>query len=215
VADSLTGIDLDESRFASAKQFFEGLSAKVRFIAADINAMELEQDCYDLIYALQSFHHFENLEHIMEQVKRALTPRGFFVLDEYVGPARFQWTDRQLALTAQLLGLMPKHLRMYRHGIEKLQEGRSSVDEVIRVCPSEAIRSDEILPLFRRHFEVVHHKQLGGTIQHLLYSGIIHNFPDDDPAVDHIIDCIDGLERAFIECGVLPSDFALLVGKRA
>ena len=82
------------------------------------------------------------------------------------------------------------------------------------MCPSEAIRSSDIVPLFRRNFDVVYEKQLGGTIQHMLYSGIIQNFPDDDSEVDHIIDSVDTLESLLISLGVLPSDFVLLVGRK-
>jgi len=61
---------------------------------------------------------------------------------------------------------------------------------------------------------VLHHKKLGGTIQHLLYSGIVQNFPDDDPETDRIVDSIDGLESVFIGHGILPSDFVLLAGRK-
>ena len=211
VAKAGVGIDLDQSRFQTGAS---KPGTSLRFDAADLNRIEIEPNRYDLIYALHSFHHFDALEHIMEQVTRGLTDRGYFVLEEYVGPARFQWTDLQLSLTSQLLGIMPKPLRWYAHGIEKRAEGRSTPEEVIRVCPSEAIRSDEIVPLFLKYFDPIHHKQLGGTIQHLLYSGIVHNFPDNDPEIDHLIDCIDGIERTMIERGALPSDFVLLIGKR-
>lgn len=213
VAQRITGMDLDASRFTVGRELSHSTSGKVGFIPADVNTVELDEGAYDLIYAVQSFHHFENLEHVMLQCRRALKPHGFFVLDEYVGPARFQWTPEQLTLTSQLLALMPRNLRIYSHGMEKLAEGRSSVEDVIRVCPSEAIRSDEIVPLFRKYFRQVHHRNLGGTIQHILYSGIVHNFPDNDPAVDHLIDCVDGLESTFIQHGIIESDFVLLVGR--
>lgn len=203
------GLDLDESRFTSGAG-----DNRLRFLAGDVNQIKLEPNSYDLIYALQSFHHFEELDAIMEQVRNALTDRGLFVLDEFVGPRRFQWTDGQLAVISQLLGLMPKHLRMYASGVEKREEGRSTPEEVMRVSESEAVRSDEIVPAFYRHFEVVHHRKLGGTIQHLLYSGIIHNFPDDDAEINHMIDCIDGIETTLIEGGVLDSDFAILIGTK-
>lgn len=213
-ARRLVGVDLHETRFAAARERLKDAGDSLQLKAEDINHIRLEASTYDLIYALHSFHHFENLEYLFGEINRALTPDGFCVLNEYVGPARFQWTDMQLRLTRQLLGLLPVKLRMYRNGIEKRAEGRSSVEQVMAVCPSEAVRSDEIVPLFHQTFEVVHHNNLGGTIQHLLYSGIVHNFPHNDPATDYLIDCIDGLEREFIEHGIVLSDFALLIGKK-
>jgi SAM-dependent methyltransferase len=200
------GVDLDLSRFTAA--------GNVETIASDLNTIQLERGRYDVIYALQSFHHFEAVEHIMEQVSAGLTDRGFFVLDEYVGPNRFQWTDLQLTWVGQLLALMSRNLRMYTHGIEKLAEGRSTPEQVMAVCPSEAVRSADLVKAFYENFEVVHHRNLGGTIQHLLYSGIVQNFPDHDPAIDHLIDCVDGIETSLIDHGVLPSDFVLLIGRR-
>jgi SAM-dependent methyltransferase len=213
-ARSVLAVDLDESRFREIRIELGEAGSKVRFLATDVNRIRLEKSSYDLIYAVQSVHHIEELEHLFGEVHQALRPGGFCVLDEFVGPARFQWTDQQLGLTNQLLGLMPRPLRMYRHGIEKLEAGRSSVEEVVRVCASEAVRSDEIVPLFAKTFDVVAHHRLGGTIQHLLYSGIIQNFPDNDPATDHLVDCIDGLESTFIGYGIIPSDFALLIGRK-
>lgn len=203
------GLDLEESRFYAGRG-----NGRLHFIAGDINTFSLEKNHYDLIFACQSFHHFEALERIMNSVHDALRPGGIFVLDEFVGPARFQWTDDQLAFTSYALGLMPKHLRIYANGIEKRAEGRSTVEEVIRVCPSEAIRSDEIPRVFQSCFKVLHECNLGGTIQHLLYSGIVQNFPDNHPDIDHMIDCVDALETALIERHVLPSDFMLLIGER-
>ena len=204
------GYDLDDSRFGRAPT----AGGSTTFVAADINRIALDENRYDLIYALQSFHHFEALEHIMGEASAALTDRGFFVLDEFVGPRRFQWTDKQLAITADLLGLIPKRLRTYANGTEKRAEGRSTPEEVIRVCPSEAIRSDEIVRIFYEHFDVVAHHNLGGTIQHLLYSGIIQNFPDDSEEIDHLIDCVNAIETMMIDNGLLQSDFALLIGKK-
>jgi SAM-dependent methyltransferase len=203
------GLDLDESRFYANQE-----DSRIRFIAGDVNTLQFEKNYYDLIYACQSFHHFEALENIMEQVYYALKPKGLFVLDEFVGPSRFQWTDEQLAFTSYALGLMPKHLRIYANGIEKRAEGRSPVEEVVRVCPSEAIRSSEIPTIFRSRFHVLHERNLGGTMQHLLYSGIVQNFPDHDADIDYIIDCVDALETALIERRILPSDFILLIGER-
>lgn len=204
-----TGLDLEATRFGATRP-----DGRIGFIAADVNTIELEPESYDLIFALQAFHHFEALEHIMAQVHRALKPNGVFVLDEFVGPARFQWTDAQLAWVGHLLDLVPRELRQYANGVEKRREGRSTPDEVMRVCPSEAIRPTDIPTVFERVFRPVASQNLGGTIQHLLYSGIIHNFPDNDPATDAIIDAIDAIETALIGSGVLPSDFMLLVGQR-
>jgi hypothetical protein len=57
-------------------------------------------------------------------------------------------------------------------------------------------------------------RPLGGTIQHLLYNGIIHNFADDDADACRALEGIARTEDALIDGGLLPSDFQLLIGRR-
>jgi hypothetical protein len=137
-----------------------------------------------------------------------------FVLEEFVGPTQFQWTDRQIAITRELTQLLPESLRMLRWGQVKSHEGRPTPAQVVAVSPFESIRSAEITPLFHRFFDVVVVRPLGGTIQHLLYNGIIHNFADDDADACRALEGIARTEDALIDGGLLPSDFQLLIGRR-
>ncbi len=209
VIASGAGLDLDESRFVVDRH-----DGKIGFITADVNSVTFEPESYDLVFALQAFHHFEAVEHVMAQAHRALKPGGLIVLEEFVGPSRFQWTDVQLAWVGHLLDLMPSELRRYPDGTLKRREGRSTPEAVIRVCPSEAVRPADIPQAFRDTFDPVAALNLGGTVQHLLYSGIIQNFPDNDPATDALIDSVDAIETALIGSTLLPSDFMLLIGRR-
>jgi SAM-dependent methyltransferase len=185
-----------------------------QFRVADANTLELETNNYDLIFSCHSFHHFLELEYIMQQVSQALTDRGVFILEEYVGPTQFQWTDEQIDLVKSLLALAPPELRMYRFNTLKVWEGRPTIEQVTAESPFESIRSANILPLFKQHFQIIVAKPLGGTIQQLLYNGIIHNFrPEDEQACNYIEAVID-VENALVNAGILPSDFMLLIGKR-
>jgi SAM-dependent methyltransferase len=210
----LEGIDISEERVAEGERLRRQHGAPGRFRAEDVNAVALEPGRYDLIFSAHSFHHFLELEHVMEQVAAALTPRGLFILEEFVGPTQFQWTDLQMGLTAALLRFLPEHLRRFRWGAVKHLEGRPTVAEVVAVSPFESIRSAEIVPLFERTFEVVLVRKLGGTIQHLLYNGIVHNFWPLTEEAGRALHGILAVEDQLIDSGLLPSDFLLLVGRR-
>jgi hypothetical protein len=154
----------------------------------------------------------------MAQVAQALTERGLFILEEFTGPSIFQWTDTQLAVTNDILAILPEEYRRYP-GLPgqpplKLTHQRPTVEAVQAVSPFEAIRSAEIIPLFRKSFTVLHEQPLGGVIQHLLYQGILHNFAPDDRRGCEIIAAIDRLESRLVAGGVLNSDFTLLVGRK-
>lgn len=211
-AARIEGMDASEERIREAERQRESLGAPGRFQVVDCNAAELPPSSYDVIFSAHSFHHFTALEHIYEQVLRALKPGGVFLLEEFVGPTQFQWTDQQIELTRRLLSLLPEKFRQFRWGAVKTWEGRPTVAEVVAASPFESIRSAEILPLFGRYFRIDHALPLGGTIQHLLYNGITHNFVPGDPEAERCIRGIYETEDALIASQLIPSDFMLLVG---
>ena len=64
-----------------------------RLRAADLNTIELEPGRYDAVFVAQTLHHIEALEHLLDQIHGSLTEDGLFVVNEYVGPRRFQFPD--------------------------------------------------------------------------------------------------------------------------
>jgi len=208
------GVDASAERVREAEKRRVAAGVPGGFRVGDVNRVELSPGSYDLIVSSHSFHHFLELEHVMGQVAGALTPRGLFILEEFVGPTQFQWTDAQIDATRSIMNLIPEHYRMLRWGLVKPYEGRPTVEDVVAASPFESIRSADIAPLFEKHFRILHRRTLGGTIQHLLYNGIIHNFPPGDPEADAIVRGIFETEDALVDAGLLPSDFQLLVGGR-
>lgn len=150
----------------------------------------------------------------MEQVVQALTPGGIFLLEEYVGPTQFQWTERQTEFVRLLLNLLPDRLCLFRTGQRKQTEVTLAPEVLEAASPFEAIRSAEIAPLFTRYFKVQVAQSLGGTLQHLLYNGIIHNFDPADAEANHYLETIIQMEDMLIADGFLPADFMLLIGTR-
>jgi len=208
------GYDLSSERISEARDLASKRNFIAKFEVADVNSLRLEHNRFDLIISCHSFHHFQKLERIMAAVSRALKPSGLFILEEFVGPSLFQWSDEQLTITNNLLALLPEKYRIYQTGTTKLVHGRDTPEAVRAVSPFEAVRSSEIVPLFYKNFEVLHHSHLGGTIQHLLYAGIIHNFKDGDPDAERIINNVDNLESFLIARKTIPSDFDLIVGRK-
>jgi ubiquinone/menaquinone biosynthesis C-methylase UbiE len=210
----IEGMDASAERVQEAERLRVAAGAPGGFRVEDANRLTLAPESYDLIVSSHSFHHFLDLEHVMQQVARALTPRGLFILEEFVGPTQFQWTDAQIDITRSLMALMSERYRMLRWGAVKPYEGRPTVAEVVAASPFESIRSAEIVPLFEKRFRILHRRNLGGTIQHLLYNGIIHNFPPGNPEAEAVIRGICRTEDGLVDAGLLPSDFQLLVGQR-
>jgi SAM-dependent methyltransferase len=210
----LHGMDISEERIAEAERMRIERNIPGEFRVGDVNTASLPRNTYDLIFSSHSLHHFLELEHVMAQVHDALKPGGLFILEEFVGPTQFQWTDRQIDVVKTLMALLPDDLRMLRWGAVKPYEGRPTVADVVAASPFESIRSAEIVPLFRRFFHILELRPLGGTLQHLLYNGIAHNFTLDRRDATDLVRGIIDIEDAMIDSGMLPSDFMLLIGTR-
>ncbi|MFN7987074.1 MAG: class I SAM-dependent methyltransferase [Thermoanaerobaculia bacterium] len=191
----------------------EGLSS-LRYAVADADALRLEAASYDVVFGVHSVHHVARLEHLFEQVARALRPDGLLYLNEFVGPSRFQWTDRQLEVVDGLLKVLPEPFRVsVVDGRVKRRARRPTVTEVIATDPSEAVRSAEILGVAAAYFEILEVRPYGGTVLQLLLEEIAGNFSRPDGEGRALLSAIADLEWSLVSAGDLPSDFATVVAR--
>jgi SAM-dependent methyltransferase len=167
------------------------------------------------VYFFQSLHHIEALEHVLQQCRQALRPSGLLLVNEFVGPSRFQWTPQQIDMANALLGLIPKELRRdLSDGGLKTGVVRPSVEHMIRSDPSESVRSGEIERLVKQYFEVVGEWNWGGTLNHLVFQNIAGNFNPQNAFHQAIVELLIHHENALISAGVLPSDFKVFLARQ-
>jgi SAM-dependent methyltransferase len=158
-------------------------------------------------------HHIRNLEHFFAEVRRALKPGALFIMNEFVGPDQFQWTDRQFQLADNLLQRIPeRYRRSVLSGHLKTRNVRQTVAHMNAVDPTEAIRSSEIIPLLRTSFDVIEQVDYGGTLLNLALEEITGNFaetPEDLTALQPLFEA----ERDYLKRGVISSDFTVMVAR--
>jgi ubiquinone/menaquinone biosynthesis C-methylase UbiE len=209
------GFDIAEGAVekARAEAKKQGLS-NLKYVAADVNEVSLPRASFDVILVQMSAHHFAKLEKIFSMVARALKPDGYFYINEFVGPSRFQWTDAQLAVCNLLLETLPdKYRTRIQTGKEKELILRPTIADMIIMDPSEAIRSAEIIPVLQQYFEIVERHDYGGTVLHMLLEGIAGNFRQDSPEDMRYLRRMFDMEDRFIAAGILKSDFSMLLAR--
>jgi len=214
ICSAMDGYDVSRKSIEIARAAAAAEGLDLHYEVADVNTLALPPGRYDLVVAAAAVHHFERLEHVFAGVHEALTPAGFFVFNEYVGPARFQWTDAQLRAINRLRAALPPELRRLPDGSLAPPVARADLEALVREDPSESVRSDEIVPLARAHFDVVEQRDFGGTILHMFFHEILANFDDARPDHVALIEMVCAAEEVLIEEGILPSDFAVLVCRR-
>lgn len=217
IARRFEGYDIAPEAIAVAREEAEqeGIADRIDYAAVDLNTIMLEPGRYGAVFAAQTLHHIEALEHLLDQIQRSLTREGLFVVNEYVGPARFQFPNEYLELMDDLLAALPEsHRRSLKDGNVKGRAVRPTAKEVYDVDPSESVRSDEIMDLIEERFEIVYRADFGGTLLQFVLSDIAGNFDPNDPKDVAMIDLVCLYERTLIDKGVLPSDFVYLVARR-
>lgn len=192
----------------------EGLDSQIKYFVSDVNSIQLQENVYDLVIAKMSLHHFENLDHIYLEVNKSLKPGGIFCFNEFIGPSRFQWTNKQLSICNEILQLLPEKYRWSlweKRVIDAI--GRPTLQDMLQADPSEAVKSSEIMPKLSNYFNIIERRDYGGTILHLLLNHIMDNFDTSSDEQATIINLICWFERKLIQEGVFTSDFTFVVAR--
>ena len=201
---------LDAARQEAERHNFQGLSYEQR----DLEHDGLSLSDLDLVVAHQSVHHLERLEQVFDAVDRALAPGGIVHLHEFVGPDRFQWSDRQIEEMTAWLQSLPERYQQTSTGILKTRMWRATIQEMMAHDPSEAARSSAIESVVRKRFEIMDRRELGGTLAVMALAEIAHNFdPDSTEDVAHLERLLDR-EAQLIAAGELTSDFVVITARK-
>lgn len=184
----------------------EGLT-NFRTEVADVNALDLPAAAYDVVLFHSALHHFRDVDGILARIRHTLRPDGLLVINDFVGPARLQWTAAQLAETNRILReVVPARYRV-RYLSRQLKTSVSGPGLLrMRLAdPSEAAESDRIVPGLRQYFEPLEEAALGGNILTLVLKDIAHHFlREDDAETQALLTELFRLEDAFLTAH--PSD---------
>ncbi len=185
----------------------------IEYRVVDLEREELPPGPFDAIIANDVLHHITGLERLYGLIHDALAPRGRFVFNEYVGPNRFQYDDERIELINRYFRLFPDNLRWDPVTNRPLWK-RTRVDAARLAAedPTEAVRSEDVLPLARAAFRPVAEIPYGGGLLNPLLFGVILGFRPgrDDALLDVLCDAEDRLTRS----GALESDFHIFIGAR-
>ena len=215
---TIEAIDLSKPRIELAQKEAQrkGYDSIIDYRVGDIYKVELPRLFYDVIFVENSLHHFSPLKKLLIRIENSLKLDGYFIVNEFVGPTRFQWTNKQLEVINGLLSIFPqKYKRLLDDGNKKKSNiFRPSKLRMILGDPSEAIESSKILPFLKEIFEVVEIKEYGGTILQFLFSEIAHNFTSSEPEIKRWLKICFEVEDLLLQEKEISSDFVVAVCKK-
>lgn len=197
----------------------------VSYHVADVNVMQLPASSYDAIWVHAAMHHFAALEHIALQIAGSLKPDGLLVMNDYIGPNRFQPSQRQREAANYCLNLLPdSHRKMPFGSLGLYGNGQGNhdfkceivfptPDDIASRDPSEGIRSEEILHVLQQYFEIVEIRNLGGHLVPAVLEDIAVNFKQATAQDTALIRMLFGIEDALIQTGELGPYMAFIVAR--
>jgi SAM-dependent methyltransferase len=217
LACAFEGYDVspDALRQAEAAARAAGLGDKISYFVGDLNTVDLPAGRYDAIFGVSAFHHVRELDSLFRTCRRALKPGGLLFMDEYIGPSRFQSPPYAGELINRIQDLLPEHYRrsVFFEGRVRPAYKNMPLSWFEENDPSEAVRSEEIVPMLKRHFEVLDWRPYGGAVMHMLLSGTAGNF---DPGADSdiaLMRLLALLEEELERAGALTPEFAAVVAR--
>ena len=175
LVERVEGIDSSAEAVEAARESAAraGLSGRIAYSVEDARERLAAARGLDAVFFHSSLHHFDRLPEFLGLVRAALAPRGVLYLDEYVGPARGEWTWRHLARWNALYRRLPPAVRRTRII-------RSPIN---REDPTEAIESSGILPAVEKHFRVLARRDYGGNLLAVIYPSLLRpDQPGGPPA---------------------------------
>jgi len=211
---TMLGLDISPPLIALAQEAARkaGVAERHVFRVADVNALDLEKGQFDVIVFEHSLHHFKDVPNVLKKVRQLLRADGVLLVDEFVGPRRFQWTDQQLAFCDAILMALPEKYRRTLCGPAiKTRHYRAGELLMWLNDPSEAIESDRIESELARQFNITQRLDYGGTISHLVFQDIAHHFATEDPDAQRWGKIILDTEDALLYLGLIKSDFSCMV----
>jgi SAM-dependent methyltransferase len=211
--EHVTGLDLDQQRVQGANLAVPAaLRAQVSFRHGDLAAW-VPPEPLGAVIARSVLHRQAQLEETLDHVLAMLAPGGVVFVDEFVGPACFQWTDAQLRAINRLLACLPDEFLLdlsAEDGRRKRDVGRPDPADYTESNPTDAVRSDEILACLDERFERVEVHLYGGALYHQFFTRIMGNFASRPELVSLVME----VDAMLTDAGVLSSDYVWGVWRR-
>ncbi|HZI66650.1 MAG TPA: class I SAM-dependent methyltransferase [Thermoanaerobaculia bacterium] len=192
----------------------EGLTT-IDYRVLDLEREEIPPGPFDAVFANDVLHHITGLEPLYMRLNAALAPAGRIIFNEYVGPNRFQYSDERMEIVNRYLRVLPDRLR-WDPIVGKVlwKRERTDATQLVADDPTEAVRSEEVLPLARRFFRTVKEYPYGGGLLNPLLFGIVTNFRPGDPWDDRMMSRLCAAEERLTDSGAIGPDFYVFVGER-
>ncbi len=133
-----------------------------RFVQADANQFVYDRlGMFDTIIDVGAFHHLKNFETAFPRINGILKKDALLYIDEFVGPSKYNYSQRVLDIINDWLQTLPDSLVANRKPVKK-----ADFISLWERCPdpSEGIRSGDLDQALMDNFRLLSCDDVGGTL---------------------------------------------------
>ncbi len=175
----------------------KGLMDRFSFSSFDVNSWKPSRS-YEIVLAIQSLHHFVELELLFDKIRSALSADGYFMSDDMIGRNGHQRWPEALKFVKAFWRELPSKYK-YNHGQKRLEKRYKNRD--YSTGSFEGIRAQDILPLLLRRFNFEFFIAFGNIIDIFVDRAFGPNFDPTDECDRAFIDRVQTVDQAEIEEG--------------
>ena len=182
--------DVAQESLNAGRRYAEehGLTDRVTFIHGYDFARDLPRD-YDLVYWDSALHHMPDATAAVKWSHDALKPGGWFLMADFVGANRFQWSDTVYEIADLIRGSLPDEC--YNNPINPAVPFSRKLHRAtladMDYDPSEAADSEAIIPAIEAYFPDAEIRHVGGTIYHMVLNDVLTNIPEESPLLEFML----------------------------
>jgi len=205
VGKNFDSFDISEKYIQEAKE--KKSNRQINYFIDDINNLQkIKPKKYDAIFNFAILHHATEIDNAMKKLSESLKSDGLIFNEEFVGPARNQYSDDHLQKMLEVNSDLPERFRS-KHTLRPPLAN-------FRVEPSEAIHSDLVRPTFEKYFDIVFEREMNGGIAYQILWNNIEQFENsNDPETRKWLEYLLEKDYEFSKRGIVPILFWYGVGK--
>jgi len=196
--------DISDSYLETARKLVE--KRDIRYFKADINNLEnLNEEKYDAVFNVGVLHHTFRLARTLWTISKSFKKNGFMFNFDYVGPAQNQYSDEHLEIMEEINKKLPTRFQT-SHTLRPAKENFDLGD------PSEAVNSDLVKPIFRRFFDVIYERDLGGGVAYQILWNNIDEFEKNDEQAQKTLQWLLEMDKKYTLEKKVPNLFWYSIG---
>ncbi|MBM2818351.1 MAG: Methyltransferase type 12 [Nitrosarchaeum sp.] len=198
---SMDLVEINSELLKYVKEYSEKHQLKVNTIIQDVNKLDLEPSQYDFVIVRSSLHHFVELEHVFEEIKKILKPNGkFLVMGEVIGRNGQLLYNETREIVNNVMKILPEKFHL-NHNTNEIDSVFPDIDYA--KDSFEAIRSEDIYSLILKYFKSVEHIAFDAIISYLLDFRYGPNYDVNIKLDKSIIELIVNFDRYYLENNIL------------